>query len=254
MTKYTNTGLLTAREFASSCVSKGVSIKPEHILWTVEQKLIEPIIHTKGVDYFSEYQIYLIDLIQDRREQSLNYPTAAGISRSGNKGRWISPEIGWQEYLFLNKESILNETRKWNLVAPIFPEIQKLHNEYLHKALIKKETFESDLGSKIPFNDTWEPTIAGGAADAFKLLKKHPDISEDILRYWMSKLLARAIRHNPALPLSAQLPNLWTLFEKEETKLSSVFTMGNPIRLPPHAVFAALSSLVFKWRYGAATR
>ena len=227
-------GFLTAGQLASDCRSHGLPVSAEHTIWILKKKLVPPIATLSEVDYYSEYQIYLLDLIQDRRLQTLDYPKAAGITRAGKKLKSYFPEVTWQEYVLLNKRPIVEAAKQWNPIAKLLLEIQPLYNEFLHNAMAAKERLKAR-------GDGWDEKIDmtmqflmenDGPTRGKAILKNYPTLSEDILRYWKNHVLpVCAIKHNPAILLSSQRPDLLEIFSREEGRLSTIFTMGNPIRL-----------------------
>jgi len=227
-------GFLTATQFASDCKTDGLPIPVEHTLWLIEKKFIMPIAKINGVDYYSEYQIYILDLIEDRRLQSLNYPKGPGVTRTGETLKSYYPETTWQNYLLSNKNSITEVAKQWNPIAKLLLEIQPLHNDFLHKAIIKKEGFGNpEIGEKERIDIMLQGIIeSDGPIKANSILKKYPDISESILRLWKNnRLPAAAVKHNPILSLGKQRPDLLDIFLTDKTEPSTIFTRGNPMRL-----------------------
>jgi hypothetical protein len=227
--------LLTAQQFASDCLQKGLPIPVEHTLWILKKRLIPPIAKLHGVSYYNEFQIYSLDLIEDRRLQSLKYPKAPGVTRAGKKLRFYSPEITWQEYLILNKDAILHNSKEWVPLAQLLSEIQVLHNTFLYKALKTKSDLERMAadGEKEPIDPAFDALIEReGRAEAESILSKYPNFSEDILRYWKNNVLTyRMARHNPLVRLASRYPDWLDIFAKEGGRFFSNSTTGNPIGL-----------------------
>jgi hypothetical protein len=203
-------GLLTAQQFARDCEQIGLPILAEHTEWILNNGLIEPLTKVGSIPYYNVYQLYLLDVIQDRRLQSLNYPRTRGVTRTGKKLNSSSPGILWQDHLFLNKDSILSESKKWNPIAQILLDIQILHNNLLHKAFKNKEVIEE----KIDFTFPAVIKSEGGIA-AREILERYPMISEEILRSWKNNVIpAFLAKHNPMIRLLSSHSTLWDILHK----------------------------------------
>lgn len=232
-TKKVPLGLLTARQFAVECEQKGLPISQEHALWVLEQGFIKPISAKEGVAYYNEYQLYAMDLIHERRLQSLEFPKKAQLSRAGKKVALEAPPIGWQKYLSVCKPLIVADTNKWQPVACFLQDARTLRNAFVIQAQKNKEGLEDDDKLRLPFGDAWRAILRyEGPEKAKVILDSHPELSEEVLRYWMEHgLPARVIRHNVTMLLSAEIPALWRILERNESKLSTIFTYGDPTRL-----------------------
>lgn len=218
--KKVNLGLLTAKQFARDSKVRMLLTPASHVDWILEQGLIEPITQVNGIDYFIDYQIYILDLIEDYRQGSLQYSSPL-------------QKVTWQEHLIVNKGSILTLSKKWNPVAKLIWEAQVLYNTTLEKAFEDKEKYERKWNEKEKLEEVFQASVKRkGSILIRSILKRNKGLTESVIRFWKEHgLPTRVIKHNPMILLNRQLPILVDLLFREEKKFSTVFRKDSPVRL-----------------------
>jgi len=225
------TKLHEAEDFNSLCRQRGLYTPPYQFRWYENNKIIYPLLKWKSKNYYSVFQIYILDYIEIWKEETLGYPnptwcesltkeikTKKGIISRHSPG-WINEQpVLWQNYLLGNKKTIAPKGEKWNEVAKIILDIKDLFDVFSDKTQKEVEKFKKGgQNKKFLFRDIFNNFVLNaGSFYAQKIMKTHPEISEEIIRYWIEVCVVRMERLNPFFKKSKGLPILLKLFKESE--------------------------------------
>jgi len=219
------------RDFLSLCRNKGLYVPLYQFRWYEKNKIIYPLLERGGKNYYSVFQIYILDYIEIWKEETLEYPnptwcepltkeikTKKGIIFRHSPD-WIKTHpVLWQDYLLWNRENIAIEGLKWNEVAKILLDIKDLFNVFFDKT--QKEVWKlkkKGYNKKFLFRDIFNNLIFNaGNFYAQKIKKAYPEMSESIIRYWINICAMQMKRLNPFFEKSKELPLLLKLFKESE--------------------------------------
>lgn len=219
------------KDFISLCKQRGLYVPLYQFRWYEKNKIIYPLLKWKGKNYYSTFQIYILDYIEIWKEETLGYPnptwcepltkeikTKKGIISRHSPG-WIKTDpVLWQDYLLWNRENIVIEGLKWNEVAKILLDIKDLFAIFFRKT--QKEVWKlkkKGHNKKFLFRDIFNNLIFNaGNFYAQKIKKVHPEMSESIIRYWIDVCAVQIERLNPFFKKSKERPSLLKLFKESE--------------------------------------
>lgn len=215
-------GYLTVRQLIISSRNKGLPTPSNHLEWILNNDFVEPAISVQGVNFYNEYQIYLLDKIEGYRQDSLKTPrTMKGIA------------VNWQEYLLDNKAEIINLGKKWQSISELLLDIQLMQNEMLTQSLKNKDSFNKGSDLKVTLRETLQ--VLSMDADFIKpqeIMNKYDDLSEDTIRYWTNNVLpVQVFKNNPAFQLFRKDQTILKQFKEKELQMSKTFILGNPVQL-----------------------
>lgn len=219
------------RDFVSFCKQEGLYVPLYQFRWYENNKIIYPLLKWKNKNYYSIFQIYILDYIEIWKEETLGYPnptwcesltketkTKRGIISRYSPG-WIKTDpVLWQDYLLWNRENITIEGLKWNEIAKILLDIKDLFNVFIYTTQkevekLKMEGWNKKFLSRDIFNNL---TFNAGKLYAQKIKKAHPETSEAIIRYWTKICAVQMGRLNPFFKKSKECPSLLKLFKESK--------------------------------------
>jgi len=235
------TKLYEDRDFISLCRNRGLYVPLYQFRWYENNKIIYPVLKREGKNYYSIFQIYILDYIEIWKEETLKYPnptwcepltkeikTKKGII-SCHSPDWIKTHPAlWQDYLLQNRENIAIEGLKWNEVAKILLDIKDLFDVFSDKTYWEIEKLkEKGWGEKILPRDILNSLIFNaGNFYAEKIKKVHPEMSESIIRYWIKICAVQIKELNPFFGKSKELPLLLKLFKESEKLIPTAGFFG----------------------------
>jgi hypothetical protein len=219
------------RDFVSLCKQKGLYVSPYQFRWYENNKIIYPLLKWKNKNYYSIFQIYILDYIEIWKEETLGYSnptwceplikeikTKKGILPRHSPD-WIKTDpVLWQDYLLWNKENIAIEGLKWNEVVKILFDIKDLFNVFFYATQkevkkLKKGGWNKKFLSRDIFNNL---IFNAGKFYAQKIKRAHPEMSEAIIRYWTKICAVQMERLNPFFKKSKERPSLLKLFKESD--------------------------------------
>jgi len=215
----------------SHCNNRGFELPPFHLKWLIENNLLHPILEKDGIKYYSQYQLYLLLYIENRKQLSLEYPNPFYFEGE----LFGSKPILWQDFLLLNRESIDAENTTWNKIVELILDIRDLDICFFNAATeeIGKIQPTGPMKSK-PINDLIGHYAAYvGRVHAEKIKSKHK-ISEEHVGWWITKLTDETIRLNPLVKKADEWPIILKLSREHESRFSQLGKKSgpkNPIQL-----------------------
>lgn len=241
--KAEKTGLVDRDLFAISVQQNGLFFPSFHLRWLAAKDLIIPLKRNHGKKYYSHFQLPLLDIINGRKEDTLEYPNPKFFSgrqleingKTIDSPGWIQDHpVLWQDHVIVNKESILEGNKEWNnfiriihLASQLFSAVQvaarkwydedKLNGEEVVKAEITHhlQSLKSNPGNYY----------------AKQIRDRVPDISSKVIRYWATGTLpAYVIKHNPLYQQLNQYPRMQEVFDNFSAG-KTIFRKGNEIAL-----------------------
>jgi len=230
--------------FLNYAKSRGLFLPKFHFKWMLDNQLIGPLKTEGDEKLFSNYQLLILDQINWSKQSCLEYPNPQYyVGREILvKGKWTkSPGIvgdgsyTWQEYILNNKESIAEGQEKIGNLIYFLESMNVLDGLVFDKAFLDfqklKRKYPEEKNYKI--NDIYNNLRTVAYKYYFKEFEnKFKSLPLKIIKHWaVSTLPAWAIRHNPMLQLSEQLPILIKLLKSKEHATDTIFRKGNEIKL-----------------------
>lgn len=235
--KKSSFSLLSSQEFLVRCKENGLVFDKVQFKWLEENQLILPMGKKGTENYYSIFQLSILDFVQECKNDCLDYPNSKYKYSQGRKVRCFT----WQESLLSNKEAIIKENKEWLELIIVLINISHLYKITKEEAIrqiqaVKKK--KEDAGEKIKGLESLVSDIFCHLRDSIggKLARKifihHKKINEAVINYWIeSYLSALAIKHNPILQLADEIPTLPSIIRDNEHRISTIFRKNDDIKI-----------------------
>jgi len=236
-------GLIDGRSFSMTTQYDGLFFPDFHFRWLEAKGLIIPLKRSRGKNYYSHFQLPLLDIINGYKEDTLEYPNPKFFSglqleingKTIDSPGWIKDQpVLWQDHVIVNKETILEGNKEWNdfiriihLASQLFSIVQAAARKwYDEDKLNGEDVYRAELAHHLQ-------RLKSGPGNFYakQIRDRVPGISSKVIRYWATSTLpAYVIKHNPLYQQLDQYPRMQEVFDNFFAG-KTIFRKNNEIAL-----------------------